>query len=96
MSFYFVQSIVNRVIDDVMRRLSFDEIELDGEVDFGNVAGSSIDNTRLSYDESFGVDDLDLHLNLTLDLNVSQIETQEEDPVSEVPNEHVDNESHTC
>ncbi|GJW96064.1 hypothetical protein Tco_0177872, partial [Tanacetum coccineum] len=49
----------DHVIDDVMRRLSFNEIELDEEAGFGDVAGSSMDSFGLSHDESFGVDDLD-------------------------------------
>ncbi|GKD68572.1 hypothetical protein Tco_1322662, partial [Tanacetum coccineum] len=48
--------------------------------------------------ESFRVDDLDLNLNLnlnsTFDLNVSQAKTQEEVPMSEVPNDHVVNGSY--
>ncbi|GJW59894.1 hypothetical protein Tco_0109229 [Tanacetum coccineum] len=72
------------VIEDVMRQLSFKETELDGEVWFGDVAGSGIDSSGLSHDESFGVDDLDLNLNEPLDLNVSQTETQSELPVFEV------------
>ncbi|GJT15803.1 hypothetical protein Tco_0874509 [Tanacetum coccineum] len=39
----------------------------------------------LSHDESFGVDDLDLNLNEPVNLNVSQIETQSEPPMSEEP-----------
>ncbi|GJU10409.1 transposase, MuDR, MULE transposase domain protein [Tanacetum coccineum] len=50
---------------------------------------------RLSHDESFRVDDLDLNLNSTFDLNVSQAKTQEEVPMSEVPNDHVVNGSYT-
>ncbi|GJY71261.1 heat stress transcription factor B-4-like protein, partial [Tanacetum coccineum] len=50
---------------------------------------------RLSHDESFRVDDFDLNLNSTFDLNVSQAKTQEEVPVSEVPNDHVVNGSYT-
>nr|GEZ10967.1 hypothetical protein [Tanacetum cinerariifolium] len=65
----------------VMRQLSFEETELDGEAGFGDVA-SSIDSSGLGHDKSFGVDDLDLNLNLTLDLNVPQSETQEEVLVS--------------
>ncbi|GKA80133.1 hypothetical protein Tco_0786729 [Tanacetum coccineum] len=60
----------NLVIEDVIRQLSFEESELDGEAGFVDVIGSSIDNHGLSHDESFGVDDLDLNFNLTLDLNL--------------------------
>ncbi|GKE24357.1 hypothetical protein Tco_1435869, partial [Tanacetum coccineum] len=52
------------VIEDVMRQLSFEETELDGEAGFSDVVGS------------FGVDDLNLNLNEHVDLNVSQIKTQ--------------------
>ncbi|GKC94896.1 hypothetical protein Tco_1160338, partial [Tanacetum coccineum] len=51
------------VIDDMMKQLSFEETELDGEAGFIDVAGSGIDSSGLSHDESFGVDDLDLNLN---------------------------------
>nr|GEU85121.1 ribonuclease H-like domain, reverse transcriptase, RNA-dependent DNA polymerase [Tanacetum cinerariifolium] len=50
--------------------------ELNGEAGFGDVAGSGIDSFRISHDESFVVDDLDLNLNVMVDLNVSQMETQ--------------------
>ncbi|GKC83075.1 hypothetical protein Tco_1138792, partial [Tanacetum coccineum] len=98
LSFILVEPTANPVIDDVMRQLSFDEIKLEGEADFGDVTGSSIDIFGLSHDEYFGVDDLDL--NLILDLNVPQIETQKkvlvfEVPMSEVPNDRVVNESDT-
>ncbi|GJR64366.1 hypothetical protein Tco_0010431 [Tanacetum coccineum] len=51
------------VIDDVMRQLSFDKTELEGEVGFADVTGSGVDSSWLSHDNSFGVDDLDLNLN---------------------------------
>ncbi|GKC47307.1 hypothetical protein Tco_1065029 [Tanacetum coccineum] len=86
---------INHVLDDVIRHISFDDMELDGEVGFGDVAGSSLDSSGLIHNESFGVDDLDLNLNLMLDLNVPQNETQEEVLVYEVPNDHVVNESYT-
>ncbi|GJT22352.1 hypothetical protein Tco_0892289 [Tanacetum coccineum] len=73
------------VIDDVMRQLSFDETELDGEASFANFARSSVDSSWLSHDESFGIDDLDLNLNEHVNLNVSQVETQSELLVSEEP-----------
>ncbi|GJU90739.1 hypothetical protein Tco_1303162, partial [Tanacetum coccineum] len=53
----------SHVIDDVMRQLSFEETKLDGEAGFADVAGSGVDSSGLSHDESFGVDDLDLNLN---------------------------------
>ncbi|GKE65245.1 hypothetical protein Tco_1519406 [Tanacetum coccineum] len=59
------------VIDDVMRQLSFDETELDGETGFADVAGSGVDSSGLSHDESFGVDDLDLNLNEEPDVNLN-------------------------
>nr|GEV05636.1 hypothetical protein [Tanacetum cinerariifolium] len=73
----YIEHDVTAVIEDVMRKLSFEETKLDGEVGFGDVASSGIDSSRLSHDESFGVDDLDL--------NVSQIETQAELSVLEDP-----------
>ncbi|GJT37155.1 putative transposase, mutator type, MULE transposase domain protein [Tanacetum coccineum] len=86
-SFISQQATASQVIDDVMRQLSFDETELDGEAGFADVAGSGVDSSGLSHDESFGVDDLDLNLNEEPDvnLNVSQVETQSELPVSEEP-----------
>ncbi|GJV08868.1 ribonuclease H-like domain-containing protein [Tanacetum coccineum] len=74
-------------LDDVIMQLSFDETELDEEAGFVDVTGSGVDSSRLSHDESFGVDDLDLNLNEEPDvnLNVSQVETQSELPVSEEP-----------
>ncbi|GJU85869.1 hypothetical protein Tco_1293415, partial [Tanacetum coccineum] len=75
----------DHVIEHVMGLLSFEETKLDGEVGFGDVAGSGIDSSGLSHDESFRVDDLDLNLNEPVDLNVSQTETQSELPVSEEP-----------
>nr|GEW66705.1 transposase, mutator type [Tanacetum cinerariifolium] len=81
MSSISVQPNVNQVIDDVIRHISFDDMQLDGETGFGDVAGSSLDSSVLSHGESFRVDDLDLYL--TFDLNVPQIETQKEVHVSE-------------
>ncbi|GKC40970.1 hypothetical protein Tco_1053354, partial [Tanacetum coccineum] len=52
-----------KVIDDVMRQLSSEEIELDGEAGFVDVARSGVKSSSLSHDESFRVDDLDLNLN---------------------------------
>ncbi|GJR90811.1 hypothetical protein Tco_0214822 [Tanacetum coccineum] len=78
LSFVSQQATASHVIDDVMRQLSFEETELDGEAGFGDVAGIGIDNYGLSHDESFGVDDMEL--------NVSQTETQAELPVSEEAN----------
>ncbi|GJU63933.1 hypothetical protein Tco_1245768 [Tanacetum coccineum] len=75
MSFISVQPNVNQMIDDVIRHISFDDMELDGEAGFGDVAGSSLDSYALSHYESFKVNDLDLYLNLTLDLNVLQLKT---------------------
>ncbi|GJY97893.1 putative ribonuclease H-like domain-containing protein [Tanacetum coccineum] len=78
-------SIASQVIDDVMRQLSFEETKLDGEAGFADVAGSGVDSSGLSHDESFGVDDLDLNLNEPVNINVSQVETQSELPVFEEP-----------
>ncbi|GKB12769.1 hypothetical protein Tco_0846692, partial [Tanacetum coccineum] len=85
LSFVSQQATASQVIDDVMRQLSFDETELDGEASFANVAGSGVDSSGLSHDESFRVDDLDLNLNEPVNLNVSQVESQHELPVSEEP-----------
>ncbi|GJR24444.1 shikimate O-hydroxycinnamoyltransferase [Tanacetum coccineum] len=83
--FDYVTHSPSQVIKDVIRQLSFKETELDGEAGFGDVAGSGIEISKLSHNESFGVDDLDLNLNEPVDLNVSQIETQSELPMSEEP-----------
>ncbi|GJY55931.1 ribonuclease H-like domain-containing protein [Tanacetum coccineum] len=63
LTFVSQQATASHVIDDVMRQLSFDETELDGEEGFADVAGSGVDSSGLSHDESFRVDDLDLNLN---------------------------------
>ncbi|GKB55586.1 hypothetical protein Tco_0911772 [Tanacetum coccineum] len=55
------------------------------ETAFADIAGSGVDSSGLSHDESFGVDDLDLNLNELVNLNVSQVESQYELPVSEEP-----------
>nr|GEV16086.1 hypothetical protein [Tanacetum cinerariifolium] len=81
------------VIDYVIRQLSLDETKLDGEAGFVDVAGSGMDYSGLSHDESFRVDDLDLNLNETINLNVSQVETQSELPVSEEPDVEVSTEA---
>nr|GEW75921.1 no apical meristem (NAM) protein [Tanacetum cinerariifolium] len=52
---------------------------------FGDVAGSGVESSRLSHDEPFGVDDLDLNLNEPVDLNIFQIKTQFEFHMSEEP-----------
>ncbi|GKF49239.1 hypothetical protein Tco_0142490, partial [Tanacetum coccineum] len=85
LSFVSQQATTSQVIDDVMRQLSFDETELDGEAGFADVAGSGVDSSGLSHDESFGVDDLDLNLNEPVNLNVSQVETQSKLLVSKEP-----------
>ncbi|GKB83871.1 hypothetical protein Tco_0950766, partial [Tanacetum coccineum] len=85
LSFVSQQATASMVIDDVMRQLSFDEIELDGEAGFADVARSGVDSSWLSHDESFRVDDLDLNFNKPVNLNVSQVETQSELLVSEEP-----------
>ncbi|GKE02263.1 hypothetical protein Tco_1390246 [Tanacetum coccineum] len=54
--------------------VSFEETKLDGKEGFAHVARSGVESYRLSHDESFGVDDLDLNLNEQVNLNVSQIE----------------------
>ncbi|GKA78835.1 hypothetical protein Tco_0785372 [Tanacetum coccineum] len=89
LSFVSQQATASMVIDDVMRQLSFDEIELDGEAGFADVARSGVDSSWLSHDESFRVDDLDLNFNKPVNLNVSQVETQSELLVSEEPDVEV-------
>ncbi|GJY03426.1 ribonuclease H-like domain-containing protein [Tanacetum coccineum] len=68
-----------------IRQLSFDETKLDGEAGFADVAGSGVDSSGLSHDESFGVDGLDMNLNKPANLNISQVKTQSELPVSQKP-----------
>ncbi|GJY85627.1 hypothetical protein Tco_0499653 [Tanacetum coccineum] len=79
------EPVCDSVIDDVMRQLSFDETELDGEASFADVVRSGVDSSGLSHDESFGVDDLDLNLNEHVNQNVSRVETQSELLMSEEP-----------
>ncbi|GJR49732.1 putative transposase, mutator type, MULE transposase domain protein [Tanacetum coccineum] len=79
------EPVCESVIDDVIMQLLFDKTKLDGEAGFVDVAGSGVDSSRLSHDESFGVDDLDLNLNEHVNLNVSQFKTQSELHVSEEP-----------
>nr|GFB14206.1 hypothetical protein [Tanacetum cinerariifolium] len=62
--------------------LSFEETNLDRDVGFADVAGSGVESSGLSHDESFGVDDLDVNLNESVNLNVFQIETQSDLSVS--------------
>ncbi|GKA18086.1 hypothetical protein Tco_0697923 [Tanacetum coccineum] len=76
LSFVSQQATTSQVIDDVLRQLSFDEIELDGEAGFANVATSGVDSSGLSHDESFGVDDLDLNLNEPEPI-LAEVSTQE-------------------
>ncbi|GKC82671.1 hypothetical protein Tco_1138388 [Tanacetum coccineum] len=85
LSFVSQQTTPSQVIKDVTRQLSFEETELDGEAGFGDVVGSGIESYGLSYDENFGVEDLDLKLNEPVDLNVSQIEIQAQLHVFEEP-----------
>ncbi|GJT85844.1 hypothetical protein Tco_1067561 [Tanacetum coccineum] len=80
LSFVSQQATPSQVIEDVMRQLSFEETELDGEAGFGDVAGSGVESSGLSHDESFGVDNLDLNLSKPVDLNepiVKEVRTQE-------------------
>nr|GEX88128.1 hypothetical protein [Tanacetum cinerariifolium] len=68
LSFVSQQASPSQVIE-VMRQLSFEETKLDEKAGFGDVAGSGVESSGLSHDESFGVDDLDLNLNEHVDLN---------------------------
>ncbi|GJW27621.1 hypothetical protein Tco_0044496 [Tanacetum coccineum] len=72
------------VIDDVMRQLSFDETELDGEAGFADVCGV-FGQFQVKSDESLESMTRTLNLNEPVNLNVSQVETQSELPVSEEP-----------
>ncbi|GKE59800.1 hypothetical protein Tco_1510167 [Tanacetum coccineum] len=85
LSFISQQATASQVIYDMMRQLSFDETELDGEAGFADVARSGVDSSGLSHDESFGVDDLDLNLNDPVNLNVSQPVSEEPDVSTEAP-----------
>ncbi|GKB15042.1 hypothetical protein Tco_0848965 [Tanacetum coccineum] len=58
----------------MIRRITFDAMELDGEACFGNIKGRNLDNSGMIHDESFRVDDLDLNLDLNVDLNVPLLE----------------------
>nr|GEW12577.1 hypothetical protein [Tanacetum cinerariifolium] len=60
-------------------------VDTQSHAGFADVARSGVDSSGLSHDESFGVDDLDLNLNEPVKLNVSQVETQSDLPVSEEP-----------
>ncbi|GJS46008.1 hypothetical protein Tco_0596129 [Tanacetum coccineum] len=73
-----VQSTDNHVLGDIIRRITFDDMELDGEACFGNIEGRNLDSSGLIHDESFGVDDLDLNLDLNVDLNVPLLEIVQE------------------
>ena len=55
----------------MLKQLSFDETELDGEAGFADVTGSGVDSSGLSHDESCRVDDLDLNLNEEPDVNLN-------------------------
>ncbi|GJV44371.1 heat stress transcription factor B-4-like protein [Tanacetum coccineum] len=79
------QATASQVIDDVMRQLSFDETELDGEAGFADVARGGVDSSGLSHDASLGVDDMDLNLNEPEPI-LSEVSTQEP-IVAEVNNE---------
>ncbi|GJR22624.1 hypothetical protein Tco_0971151 [Tanacetum coccineum] len=61
------------VIDNVIRQLSFDETELDGEAGFADVVGSGVDSSRLNHDESFGEPDV----GRTQEPILAEISTQE-------------------
>nr|GEU49225.1 putative transposase, mutator type, MULE transposase domain protein [Tanacetum cinerariifolium] len=85
LSFVLQQAIASQVINDVMRQLSFEETKLNGKVGFADVAKIDVKSFGLSHDELFRVDDLNLNLNEPINLNVSQIKTQYELPMSEEP-----------
>ncbi|GJS46010.1 hypothetical protein Tco_0596131 [Tanacetum coccineum] len=68
----------------MIRHITFDAMELDGEACFGNIKGRNLDNSGMIHDESFRVDDLDLNLDLNVDLNVPLLEMFEGSSVQEV------------
>ncbi|GJW15163.1 chloroplast stem-loop binding protein of 41 kDa b, chloroplastic [Tanacetum coccineum] len=81
------ESIKPRCMPDCILTPPTDEsnwMELDECPALLDVAGV-VRTVRVSHDESFGVDDLDLNLNEPVNLNVSQVKTQSELPVSEEP-----------
>nr|GEV87581.1 reverse transcriptase domain-containing protein [Tanacetum cinerariifolium] len=49
LSFVSQQASASQVIDDVMRQLSFDETDLDGEAGFADVSGSGVNSLGLSH-----------------------------------------------
>ncbi|GKG08367.1 hypothetical protein Tco_0334199, partial [Tanacetum coccineum] len=51
LSFISQQTTASHVIDDVMRKLSFEEAKLDGETGFGDVARSNLESYGLCHDE---------------------------------------------
>ncbi|GKB02490.1 acetyl-CoA C-acetyltransferase, partial [Tanacetum coccineum] len=75
MSFVSQQATASQVIEDMMRQLSFEKTELDGEAGFGDVVRSGVESSGLSHDESFRVDDLDLNLNEHVDEKIHQLES---------------------
>ncbi|GKB83676.1 heat stress transcription factor B-4-like protein [Tanacetum coccineum] len=80
LSFVSRQATASQVIDDVMRQLSFDETELDGEAGFADLARSGVESSGLSHDESFRVEDLNLNLNEPVSTQkpiVAEVSTQE-------------------
>nr|GEZ21739.1 hypothetical protein [Tanacetum cinerariifolium] len=85
LSFILQQATTCKVIDDVIRQLSFEETKLNGEAGFADVAWSGVESFGLSHNESFRVDDLDLKLNKPINLNVSQTKSQSELYMSEEP-----------
>ncbi|GKD36693.1 hypothetical protein Tco_1256900 [Tanacetum coccineum] len=75
----------SHVLPTIQSQFNDINLKLDGETGFADISRSGVDSSGLSYDESFGVDDLDLNLNEPVNLNVSQVETQSKLPVSEEP-----------
>ncbi|GKC20025.1 hypothetical protein Tco_1022175, partial [Tanacetum coccineum] len=66
----------SHVIDDVMRQLLFDEIELYREAGFADVAGSGVDSSGLSHDGSFGVEPILAEVS-TQEPIIAEVSTQE-------------------
>ncbi|GJV95880.1 hypothetical protein Tco_1547457 [Tanacetum coccineum] len=70
-------STASKVIDDVMRQLSFDETELDGEAGFADVSGSGVDSSGLieTQSELFVSEEPDV--GLTQEPILAEVSTQE-------------------
>nr|GFC43324.1 hypothetical protein [Tanacetum cinerariifolium] len=55
LSFILQQETTSKVIDDVIRQLTFEETKLNGEAGFADVAWSGVESFGLSHNESLKV-----------------------------------------